>query len=252
MYPYLKMWRKKTQIMKFKIRLLLIISLISVQFVGAQKSGLKLGSSITDSVVIQKVSAPIFRLELGSTNPKQAGNQFSTSYFNGGRIGGTVEFDLKHNFSFLTGALYSLVYSNKVQNYTFTDSVRYKTFAHSIDIPLQINYNLPLGKNLKLIAFAGSNINVGLAQPQKVQVFMTNEQKSFYPNITDKEYADNDLYKNALIHRINFQMVLGGGVQWKDYQVKAGYNFGINSINRIDSGQTLRQSGWFVSLAYQF
>lgn len=223
------MWRKKTHTMKFKTLLLLIITIASIQLSNAQT----------------------YRLELGSTNPKQAGSQFSTSYFNGGRIGATVEFDLKHNFSFLTGALYSLVYSNKVQNYTVSDSVRYKTFAHSIDIPLQVNYNLALGKNLKLIAFAGPNLNIGLAQPQKIQVFMNDDLKKF-TGIKAMEYADNDLYKNALIHRINFQMVLGGGVQWKDYQVKGGYNFGINSINRIDSSLSLRQSGWFVSVAYQF
>lgn len=238
--------------MKFRTRLLLIITLISFQLVGAQTQRLELGSTSIDTVKNRTTSARTYRIEIGSTNPKQYGSQFSTTYFNGGRIGATVEFDLKHNLSFLTGALYSLVYSNKVQNYTVSDSVRYKTFAHSIDIPLQINYNLALGKNLKLIAFAGPNLNIGLAQPQKVQVYMSDVQKGFYPNITNKEYGDNDLYKNALIHRINFQMVLGGGVQWKDYQVKGGYNFGINSINRIDSSLSLRQSGWFVSVAYQF
>lgn len=215
--------------MKLKSFLLLFITLISIQLASAQT----------------------YRLELGSTNPKQSGSQFSTSYFNGGRIGGTVEFELKHNLSLLTGALYSLVYSNKVQNYTYTDSVRYKTFAHSIDIPIQVNYNLSLNKNLKLIAFAGPNINIGLAQPQKIEVYMTNDLINF-TGIDSKDYADNDLYKNALIHRLNFQMVLGGGVQWKDYQVKGGYSFGINSINRIDSSMSLRQSGWFVSVAYQF
>lgn len=215
--------------MKLKTIIILIISLISIQLVVAQT----------------------YRIELGSTNPKQSGSQFSTSYFNGGRIGVTAEFDLKYNVSFLTGALYSLVYSNKVQNYSTTDSVRYTTYAHSIDSPLLFNYNLALGKNLKLSAFAGPNINIGLAQPQKVEVYMTNDWINF-TGVDSKDFADNDLYKNALIHRINFQMVLGGGVQWKDYQVKGGYNFGINSINRIDSGFTLRQSGWFVSVAYQF
>ena len=188
--------------MKFITRLFLIITLISFQFVSAQTLESKVSLTTTDSVKKPATSAPKFRLELGSTNPKQAGKQFSTTYFNGGRIGATVEFDLKYNFSLLTGALYSLVYSNKVQNYTFADSVRYTTYAHSIDIPLQINYNFALNKNLKLIAFAGPNINVGIAQPQKIQVYMNDALKAF-TGITAKEYADNDLYKNALIHRIN-------------------------------------------------
>jgi hypothetical protein len=47
-------------------------------------------------------------------------------------------------------------------------------------------------------------------------------------------------------------MGTGGGVQWKNYQLKGGYDFGINSINKIDSSKLLHQSGWYVSLVYQF
>ncbi len=65
-------------------------------------------------------------------------------------------------------------------------------------------------------------------------------------------YDENDLYKKAMISRINFQMGAGGGVQWKNYQLKGGYDFGINSINKVDTSKLLRQSGWYVSLVYQF
>ena len=61
-----------------------------------------------------------------------------------------------------------------------------------------------------------------------------------------------DLYHNAVINRINLQMSVGGGVQWRNYQIKGGYDFGINSLNKIDTSKQLRQSGWFVSLVYEF
>jgi hypothetical protein len=199
------------------------------------------------------LSAQTYRLEVGFVSPKQSGAEFSTNYFNGGRLGVTAEFGLKHNFSLLTGALYSLVYSNKVQYYSSTDSVTYKTFGHSIDIPLRLTYTLPLSKNLKIFGFAGPNINVGIAQPRKTTAVLSSSLVQVideFGNVPTN--GSEDLYKNAMISRINFQMGAGGGVQWKNYQLKGGYDFGINSINKVDTSKLFRQGGWYVSLVYQF
>ena len=199
------------------------------------------------------LSAQTYRLEVGFVSPKQSGAEFSTNYFNGGRLGVTAEFGLKHNFSLLTGALYSLVYSNKVQYYSSTDSVTYKTFGHSIDIPLRLTYTLPLSKNLKVFGFAGPNINVGIAQPRKTTAVLSSslrEEIDEFGNVPTN--GTEDLYKSAMISRINFQMGAGGGVQWKNYQLKGGYDFGINSINKVDTSKLFRQGGWYVSLVYQF
>ncbi len=199
------------------------------------------------------LSAQTYRLEVGFVSPKQSGAEFSTNYFNGGRLGVTAEFGLKHNFSLLTGALYSLVYSNKVQYYSSTDSVTYKTFGHSIDIPLRLTYTLPLSKNLKVFGFAGPNINVGIAQPRKTTAVLSSSLREVideFGNVPTN--GTEDLYKNAMISRINFQMGAGGGVQWKNYQLKGGYDFGINSINKVDTSKLFRQGGWYVSLVYQF
>ena len=199
------------------------------------------------------LSAQTYRLEVGFVSPKQSGAELSTNYFNGGRLGVTAEFGLKHNFSLLTGALYSLVYSNKVQYYSSTDSVTYKTFGHSIDIPLRLTYTLPLSKNLKIFGFAGPNINVGIAQPRKTTAVLSSSLVQVideFGNVPTN--GSEDLYKNAMISRINFQMGAGGGVQWKNYQLKGGYDFGINSINKVDTSKLYRQGGWYVSLVYQF
>jgi len=56
----------------------------------------------------------------------------------------------------------------------------------------------------------------------------------------------------AKISRLNFQLGAGAGIQWKNYQLKGGYDFGINSINKVDSNRILRHSGWYVSLVYEF
>ncbi|MEA4851405.1 MAG: outer membrane beta-barrel protein [Paludibacter sp.] len=198
------------------------------------------------------LSAQTYRLEVGFVSPKQSGAEFSTNYFNGGRLGVTAEFGLKHNFSLLTGALYYLVYSNQVQYYSSTDSVTYKTFGHSIDIPLRLTYTLPLSKNLKVFGFAGPNINVGIAQPRKTTAVLSSSLREVIEFVNVPTNGTEDLYKSAMISRINFQMGAGGGVQWKNYQLKGGYDFGINSINKVDTSKLLRQGGWYVSLVYQF
>lgn len=187
--------------------------------------------------------------ELGYLNPRRTGTAESTTNFRGIRLGGTATFDLKYNFSLLTGALYQVVYADKIQNYTSGDSVRYNTWGHSIDIPLRVQYTYQIANYLNIFGFAGPNINIGLAQPQKITTTFSPE--SSLGTLTGIESGNYDLYKRAVIHRMNFQLGAGGGIQFRNYQLKAGYDFGINSINAVDTGN-LRQGGWYISLSYQF
>lgn len=189
----------------------------------------------------------IYRVEVGSVNPRRFGTSESATNFNGIRLGATAEFDLKNNFSLLTGALYSVVYGSKVQKYSSKDSVSYSTFGHYIDVPLRLTYSYPIANYLKVFGFAGPNLNIGLAQPQKILSNLTQELE----DITGIKSGNYDLYKNAVINRMNFQLGAGGGIQYKNYQLKAGYDFGIHSINAVDTG-TLYQSGWYVSFSYKF
>lgn len=196
---------------------------------------------------VSMIYAQTFRVEAGYVNPKRFGTSESTTNFHGIRLGATAEFDLKNNFSLLTGALYSLVYSDKIQKYSANDSVRYSTFGHYVDVPLRLTYTYPIANYLKVFGFAGPNLNIGLAQPQKVQADMTAALKT----LTGIESGNYDLFKKAVIHRMNFQLGAGGGIQYKNYQLKAGYDFSIKSINAVDTG-SLFQNGWYISVSYQF
>ncbi len=201
------------------------------------------------------IYAQKFGVELGYLNPRRTGTAESTTNFRGIRLGGTVEYDLKYNFSLLSGALYSVVYGDKVQNYMDGDSIGYLTWGHSIDIPLRVTYTYQIANYLKVFVFAGPNLNIGLSQPQKVSAVLSDAVKAQINNLYNNPYytesGDYDLYKKAVIHRMNFQLGAGGGVQFKNYQLKAGYDFGINSINAVDTG-SLRQGGWYISLSYKF
>ena len=193
------------------------------------------------------LNAQKYAIEGGYINPDRYGKSASSTYFNGGRLGGTASFDLKNNFSLLTGALYSFVYSNKLQKYPSSTSVTYKTLGHFLDIPLRVNYSFPITKNLKVFGFAGPNINIGLFQSQEI----ISTQTYLPTNPLYIQSGTTDLYKASLLNRLNLQIGLGGGVQWKKYQLKSGYDWGINNLNKTSSGN-LNQKGWYISVAYEF
>ncbi|MDR0811373.1 MAG: PorT family protein [Paludibacter sp.] len=202
-----------------------------------------------------------FSVEAGYVQPKSvksAANEGYPNYFHGERIGVNVQFYLKYNFSLLTGALYSVVYGTDTQGPLLSDTiyngiVRDRTFMHSVSVPLRVNYFVQLPKDIKLFAFAGPNVNIGLGASRDRTVSLTSSLLETFKDEFGMTYKTgvDDLYKNALIHRINFQLGAGGGIQWKNYQLKAGYDFGINNLSRIDIYK-LHTSGWWVSFAYQF
>lgn len=193
------------------------------------------------------LSAQKYAVEIGYTNPAKHGSNFSPTYFYGGRIGGTANFDLKNNLSLLTGALYSFVYSDKLIGYPNSGSVNKKTTGHFIDIPIHVLYSLPISKTLKVFGYAGPNINVGLSQNQITTSNLSAALNTFHA----VEVGTKELYSSSILNRLNLQIGLGGGIQWKKYQIKSGYDFGVTNLNRIDTGN-LFQRGWYVSFSYEF
>ena len=204
------------------------------------KSILKFRILVVLLVVVCSVNAQIYRLEVGYNNPVRKGTGISSTYFNGIQLGGTAEFDLKNQFSLLTGVLYNFVYSDKIQKYPNSTRVTYVSYGHFLNIPLHVTYTYPFSKSLKAFGYAGPNINIGL-----YQTVNATSDVSYVPS------QFSDLYKDALLYRLNLQIGIGGGVQWKRYQLKAGYDFGINNLNRLDTG-SMHQNGLSVTLGINF
>jgi hypothetical protein len=192
-----------------------------------------------DSLILKKLT---YRFEIGYNNPSQYSSTSSATYFNGIKTGLTAEYDLKNNFSLLSGVLYNLVYSDKLQNYPNSTYVNYVTYGHFINIPVHFQYNLPVSKDLKFFGFAGPTLNIGLQQVQSTV-------SSYHP--TNSVYDIPSAYKNLYISNLNqidLQIGIGAGVQFKNYQLKGGYDFGVLNINKLSSGN-LYQKGWYVTVA---
>lgn len=214
------------------------------------KSALKFRILVVLLIAVCSMNAQVYRIQLGYNNPVRLGNNFSRTFFNGIQLGGTAEYDLKNDFSLLTGVLYNFVYSDKLQKYPSSTSVKYVSYGHFLDIPLHVTYTYPFSKTLKAFGYAGPNINIGLFQNMNITSTLTYAPSSPYYVLprSFNVYGSDPVYQ---LNRVNLQVGLGGGIQWKKYQLKAGYDFGINNLNKLDTGN-MNQNGWHVTIGYSF
>ena len=233
----------------FKVSIL-VLFLVFTTSTSAQKSANTTSTIIPSDKTTSKTTSkgsPKLAIEAGYVNQIRYGSKVSPTYFYGAKIGATAKFDMKNNFSLLSGLLYSVVYSDKKQGYPYSQFVKYKTLGHYVDVPLQVMYNLPLSKTFKMFAIAGPTINIGLSQKQDIT--STQTYLSTVPFYVEPRTID--FYKGSVLNRLNLQIGVGGGVQWKNYQLKSGYDFGISNLNKLDTGNQY-QKGWYVTFSYEF
>jgi len=219
----------------FSISLIILLFSTSYAFSAQAKKADKKGKTAfsLDSLIFKRLTN---RLEVGYNNTARYGSGVSTTYFNGVKIGLTTELAMKNNFSLLTGVLYNLVYSDKRQGYPSATQVNYLAYGHFLNVPLMAVYNLPINRNLKMFAFAGPTLNYGLSQI-----------RSTVSTVSTIPSAYTDLYKSSVLNQLDLQVGIGGGVQFKRYQLKGGYDYGLLNVNK--SAGNLYQKGWYVSLS---
>lgn len=189
-------------------------------------------------------------LEAGYFNPKRSGNLTGESYFDAIRLGATYVYDWRYNIGFQTGLLFNTGYSHNIQKYsTSGDSVIYRTWDIALEIPIRAMYHQTLFKDFRIFGFAGPNIQIGLIQPQRIDAHLTPALQQ----LTGIQSDQLDLYRTETqhgLHRVNFQLGVGGGIQWRSYLLKSGYDWGINNLHR-NSPHRLTQGHWYVTFGYQ-
>lgn len=200
------------------------------------------------------LSAQTYRIEAGYLNQVRSGSGLSATYFDGAQVGVSADFALKNNFSYSVGGYYSFLYSFKEQLFPHDTYVRYTTYSHAIDIPVRLNYTLTI-KKVKLFAYAGPNFNIGLYQPQKTVSTLTTELTQLvqeFQHVTiPQDTTHSELYNDNVLRRLNLQLGAGGGIQWRKFRLKSGYDVGLLDLYKSKT-ESLHQSGWFVSFGYEF
>lgn len=189
-----------------------------------------------------------YRIEAGYIQPYQFGEGYRTTYFHGGKIGATVDFDIKYGMSIQTGLYYLMAYGTNSQSYPHSDEyVDYSTTMYQLDIPVRFSYTIKIWKDLSLFAFTGPTFNIGLAMPEKADAHLS----QITEQSTGIHSGTVNLYKDEVLP-FNFMLGVGGGIQWKNYRLQAGYDFGMHNIYRNPYNHFMKQWNWFSSFSYAF
>jgi hypothetical protein len=220
--------------------------------------------------IFSVLQAQTYRIEAGYSQPRIYSTEISNRYFHGVSLGATAEFDIPQ-VSFLTlqtGISYSYSFGNNAQKgrfAQFNDSIRINTQGHQLNIPIHLQASQTIFRVIRATVFVGPNINIGLSMPQKVETNISSEWWDYASLNGYYQLGTTDLYNDRL-RRFNLQMDTGLAAQWWKLQVKGGYSFGLNNLNKWQqpadvpvnwlnvSGDRVkqRQSGWFVSIGYEF
>jgi len=203
-----------------------------------------------------------YRLEGGYVqNWQHSKTNISYMYLHGGRIGMTFDFMLPYHFSMQTGLLYTLTYGkcsqkygvfNEEESYARSDSIFHRVTEHWLAIPIRCYYNIKLWKQLNLFFFGGPQLMIGLAEIDNVENKLPEKATDYYKNTLGMPLEKYNRFEKEL-YPINFQIGIGGGLEWDCYRLQAGYDFGVNNQrrNRQVADLHMWEWSWFVSFAYR-
>jgi len=113
---------------------------------------------------------------------------------------------------------------------------------------LQLQLGFPIDNSLKLFAFAGPNLNFGISQKTlNVTTIGSSEIKTTYDRYKI-DTDDDDVYD---VNRFDLQLGLGAGAQYKNVQLRVGYNWGLLDLNNRDNVD-LKRNQLAASLVFMF
>ncbi len=157
------------------------------------------------------------------------------SSLSGLHVGPTFNMDILGPVSVQGGLLYNLAQtSNTILGIKYTYS------NHSLDIPIRVAFNVPLG-SIKISAFAGPNFNIGIGYTNEYETkILGKEVKKETTNI----YEDDD---NS---RYNVQLGGGVAIQVGNLGLKASYDLGMTEL--IKDVEESKTNTLKVGLYYNF
>ena len=182
----------------------------------------------------------------------------SALYLHGARVGAQFDIALPKRFSVNIGLLYSVMYGVSRQHYHSVSSeqvqaevVNNHIVEHALTIPVRVQYNIPLYKQLSMHLYAGPQLMFGLAETDYVDAQVSDATRTWLL-AQGKRLDTYDKYISKDLFRTNIQLGVGGGLTWDRYRLEAGYDFGLNNLLRtpVYSKDRMWEWQWHVSFVY--
>ncbi|MBR6034784.1 MAG: outer membrane beta-barrel protein [Paludibacteraceae bacterium] len=255
---------------KKQLGLMLLLALVCVPFLRADDKPLP-AYQIADNTFFdpskkeEKKEPYIFgveyRIEAGYVQHWQRAHDisFPDMYLHGIRLGATFTFKLPLRFGLQTGLLYTLVYGQNEQHWRSqdvpsvqTEYITHRVLEHNLTVPIRAYYTIPLWKQLNLFFFTGPQLHIGLAENDYMDRHLSEPTKAWLESQAIPT-APYDRMADEIV-RANIQWGVGGGFEWDQYRLQAGYDFGLNNLVRHPqlTSQYMSEWAWFVSFSYRF
>jgi len=183
---------------------------------------------------------------------------FPDMYLHGVRVGATFTFKLPLHFGLQTGVLYTVLYGRNQQHWRSMDAptvqteyIQHRVVEHDLTIPVRAYYTVPLWKELNLFFYGGPQLQIGLAENDYMELHLSEGTKAWLETqgIPVEPYDR----MNSELWRANIQIGVGGGLEWANYRLQSGYDFGLNNMVRNkQNNQYMAEWGWMVTFSYRF
>ncbi len=196
-----------------KISLVAIAAILSISFASAQVG-----------------------LQAGYSSSKDAESNSSLSGFH---VGPTFNLGIQGPISLQYGLLYNYL-TTKNDYWGLANAT---TTAHRLDLPVRVAASFGIGNGLSAFVFGGPNFNFGLSQTTKVESGIGSVEAS---NIYSREMSDG----KKLYSPFDVQLGVGGGLQYNNFGVKVGYDWGM--LDRDNSNGVWKNNDLKVGLFYNF
>lgn len=203
-----------------------------------------------------------YRLQVGYNQQYQNSQSDTYTYpimhLYGAKLGVSFDFNLPYNFSIQTGLIYSLTYGENEQHWRNFSSetyekqyINHRVLSHQLNVPVFATYRVKLWKDLSMVFYTGPQIAIGLAQKDYLQTYLNEATTQWLVdnNVPIEQY---DRYSSGELYRTNVLYSLGGGLQWQNYRLTGGYNFGLNNLVKQDLGVKQLMNEWSVDVMFSY
>ncbi|VBB48034.1 hypothetical protein TRIP_D440052 [uncultured Paludibacter sp.] len=178
--------------------------------------------------------------------PKGTDANAVTGSLNGIHVGPIMNFKIDEMFGIQTGLLYNYFNSINKYNVVLNNWSQSNTTAHYFDLPLRLQYTVPLADDFYVHVLAGPNFNYGINKHMNIERVVN---KKVVDDLTEKGeniYANKNEYSP-----LDLQFGIGVAVQYYHFSVRAGYDWGLTDRNTTSS-TSFKANDIKLGIAYTF
>lgn len=184
---------------------------------------------------------------------------------NGMYAGADYDINLVGGLSLQPGLFWSFEYAQK----SLYQVLKVSLNDHRLTVPVHLKYSFDVTDSFRIFAFGGPKFSMGLVSQAAIglglDLFDAKVKYDLYSGrlnvnssqVTEKieDLLDYEFENGVALNRFDIQLGIGLGVQFMEhFEIKAGYDWGMLNLVRIDLTQndSYKKDFFYVGVGYRF